>query len=1137
MKIIKFLITSLIILLNLGACFAQSDNYRQKKVLITNQPIILDSLSVIPSSLIVQVNNQIVPETDYVVNNIENTIVFKTTHLGKVALLSYNTLTWNWQQDIFLLDTSIIQQSIIAPYSFRAEKTGARFLTQQNSALQKQGSISRAIVVGNGQNTSVNSDLNLQINGELSPGINIRANVTDRSIPVQPEGNTQNLQEFDQVFIEVWNKNNKLIAGDFETKANQSYFLQYQKRARGILLETNTAQEKNIGLKVGGAISRGKFSRNQIAGIEGNQGPYRLTGADNEKFVVVLAGTERVFINGEQLARGLGRDYVMDYNNAEITFTANRLITKDSRIIVEFQYADQQYARLLLLGEQTWEKGNWTVFSKYYQEQDAKNQPLQFDLTEELRSQFAQAGDPNFNQPLLVDGANEIGFNDELIQYKLIDSLGYEVFVYSTNSDSASYTVNFSQVEQGEGNYILSNPLANGKVYRWVAPDTVAGKIQQNGNYVPLRTVTPPQQQILFTNGVLFENDLWKASGELAYSKNDLNTLSSIDNGDNEGFAYKLTGDKKWRLKKGKSILAGGVIEHQSSTFNPIERFRDVEFERDWNLLGVTEPLQVDLYQIHANYAIDSIGQVMIKGEQLHYDTLVDGNKIGVNWNFISDKYKTKLTSSYLTNNIDNRYFIRHKGYHEKTLNKLSIRYEDEREENVQFLGDSLNTLSYQFYWNKLTTQYAFTKNSNVQVFAGQRFDRISNSSKLAKAAFAKEAGTTMEFNEIKNQQFKATIQYRNLDVLDTSLLNLSPESTILWQANYNGQLAKGLIQQQLFFDFGSGLERRKAFQYIQVPIGQGIYAHTDFNGNGQKELDEFYISPFPYEANYIKVYLPTDIYVKAFSRRINYGLSINPSVLWLNSKQGWKKIISKFSTQHNLSLFNKTSEKQSVTDFIKQASTASLLSSENNQAHRLYYNQFDPNFGVSFNLIQSSNTQLLTDGFQERSNNGNTIRIRKKWKTKLQTIVEVNNNFEQTKSDFLQQQNFKFTTNEARGELNAKLSKSTNMVIDARYATKNGDAAVTLSEYNIGYQFVSAKIGNVQAKVGLIDASQPQTDNASLQLSLLEGYVPGKNYTWSFISQQQVAENLQLTINYQARTAKNSPTIHVGTVQIRAYF
>ena len=81
-------------------------------------------------------------------------------------------------------------------------------------SLYKTGSISRGITVGNTNNLGVTSSLNLQLDGQLADDLFINAVITDQQVPFQPEGNTQQIQDFDKVLVNLYNDKFSLMAGD-----------------------------------------------------------------------------------------------------------------------------------------------------------------------------------------------------------------------------------------------------------------------------------------------------------------------------------------------------------------------------------------------------------------------------------------------------------------------------------------------------------------------------------------------------------------------------------------------------------------------------------------------------------------------------------------------------------------------------------------------------------------------------------------------------------------------------------------------------------------------------------------------------------------------------------------------------------
>jgi hypothetical protein len=81
--------------------------------------------------------------------------------------------------------------------------------------LQKSGSIFRGFSVGSNRDLTLNSGFRLQFAGKLSSDVEILAALTDENTPIQPEGNTQTLQELDKVFVEIKGTNYEATLGDF----------------------------------------------------------------------------------------------------------------------------------------------------------------------------------------------------------------------------------------------------------------------------------------------------------------------------------------------------------------------------------------------------------------------------------------------------------------------------------------------------------------------------------------------------------------------------------------------------------------------------------------------------------------------------------------------------------------------------------------------------------------------------------------------------------------------------------------------------------------------------------------------------------------------------------------------------------
>ena len=1013
----------------------------------------------------------------------------------------------------------------------------------QGTKLNRTGSISRGLMVGNNQDFSLNSNLNLQLSGMISPTMKILASVTDDNIPIQPQGNTQQLQDFDKVFIEVSDQKWKLTAGDFWIKNKDSYFLKYHKRGQGIHLKNKIIGNNNIEIDVenSASISKGKFGRNVIQGIEGNQGPYRLYGNENESFIIILSGTENVYIDGVLLKRGQNNDYIIDYNTSEVSFTANTLINKDKRIIVEFQYSDKNYARSLLQSSTTIKKNNSSFYIHGYGEQDSKNQPLQLDFDLLDRQTLENIGD---NIDLAIgSGIDSVDFNQATNLYQKIDSLGYEVYQYSNNEQQAVYMLTFSNVGQGNGNYKIKENNALGKVFEWIAPDTISfGSIIKNGDYSPIKKlVTPKKRQIISIGG----KTIWSGNSlsyELSTSNMDLNTFSAINNEDNIGFAGLVNFENKNTLKEKWELNQQYRIESISKDYRRIERFREVEFERNWNIqnLITTKDQLLSSAKINLKHLENGLFQYQLNSYFIKDEFNGYKNDFKIKW----DK-KVNLNFDGSLMNSDGQFntsFLRHKTDLFIPIKGFKLGFKDINENNQFFIADTLSNNSYRFYdWKVYIENYDSTKN-RIQFFYQERYDWFKDRSILKKATKAISPGLMVGISSRKNFNLNYSLAYRMLQS-DSSLTNILPENSLASRLNYNLKLLKGGINTNSFLEIGSGLELQKEFIYIEVPAGQGVYTWNDYNDNGIKELNEFEIAAFSDQATYIRVFTPNNNYVKIYSFQYNQNLNIDFKRI-IDGKTMVEKFLNKFYNQTAVNTHKKTNDLdlQTLLNPLVNADNPIIQQMSNSLRNSLFFNRSSSKYSVELVTQLFANKNLLINGTDFISTNKDQIKFRWNMNKSFMLNSQLTKEIKKNSSTYMTNRNYDIENMEINNRISFQPNTLFRIAINGRYSEKRnsieyGNEKAFINDIGLELRRSKRDKGLLNGELHLVNINYNGESSSTIGFEMLEGLQLGKNITWKLGFQKNMSNNIQISINYNGRKSEENRAIHTGSMQMRAFF
>ena len=1144
----RIIFTFLFLLLGQLVLAQVESNVRIKNISTQQDTVVLDSLSVAPNS--VKISG--VDTNDYLIDYPKGILIWINKPSTDSVQTTFRTWPVNITQPIYHKNTGVFVPDAEGkknPFKYHgSQPQNVQFTTGK---LDKSGSISRGMLFGNNQNLGINSNLNLQLSGELSKNVKIKAVISDNNIPVQPDGNTQLLQDFDQVYIQLYNDNWKLVAGDFRISKPKSHFMVFDKRLRGGGLSTTFRINDNVSntVSVNAALSRGKFSRNIIQGVEGNQGPYRLKGAENEAYIIILSGTEEVFIDGKKLIRGQENDYIIDYNKAEVVFTANQPINKDKRIVVEFQYSAQAYSRSLIQVSDNLKTEKMNLNFNLYSEQDSKNQPLLQDLTNENKVLLENIG--NDIDQAIVSSAKKVDFSNDRVLYKvLVDPVsGDSIYAYSTHSDSARYQLAFSNVGLGNGDYIEIPSNANGRVFEYVAP--ISGVHQ--GDYLPVVLLITPKKKQMFTLGGDYRmSKNTKLLFEGAVTTNDVNTFSSIGNESNTGAGFvvgmenvkQITNDTltPWFMKTKVSY------ENRTDNFEQVQRYRSVEFDRNWNVRGQTLSGMQHVPSLEIGFLRKKLGSLSYQ-----FKSFLSGESYqGYRHQLVSDldntKFTAKFTGSLLSSkgSLGTSDFNRHKALIQKKYEHINLGFRDDFEHNLKALptADTLAKTSYSFWeWEAFITNGDSAKNKYKLAYINRVNSNVKGNA-LQQSTLAQSILGQLQLVSNPRAQLKLSSQYRVLEVKDSSLFSGKPEQSLTNRIDYSLRLLKGVVSLSSFYEIGSGLAEEKAFIYVEVPAGTGVYTWVDYNGNGVAEQNEFEIAQFQDQANFVRVLTQTNNFEKIYRTQFNQSVFLNPASVWKN-KKGIRKIASKFSDQFAYRIDRKTDDNSLetwVNPFAANVADSSIKSLNSSFRNTVYLNRANRLWSMDYTYQEVSGKVLQTNGLSATDDYFHQGNFRYNMSKTYQLNIEGKQGRKRSGAEFYSNRNYHINYTSIKPSITYLQGSGVKIKLFFEQTSKQNQLELG-GESNLSKKFGSEinvrKVGKGSMIISGSYLVNEYTGNVNSPISyqILEGLQPGKNGLWEVTYQRTIAKYLQLNLRDNGRVSENAPVIHTGSVQVRAFF
>jgi hypothetical protein len=946
-----------------------------------------------------------------------------------------------------------------------------------------------------------------------------------------------------------------------------------------------TAQFDEGSVTIAGGAPRGEFTTNTIQGQEAYQGPYTLVGQNGEPAILIVAGTEHVYIDGVLQVRGEQNDYIIDYALDQITFQPRRLITSDSRIVIDFEYSDQQYNKSLFAANVKGDllDGALKISTTYLREGDNQDAPLDLSLSDTDQNILANAGaNPAKATTSAVTYAGVSSTGRAQGSYSLADTViaGKQIVFYRyapLDTINALYNIAFGYAGTNQGDY---SQLAIGQ-YQFVGPGL--------GNYDTLSFLPLPQlHQVMAVSSSLRLTQNFGLTGEFAESMLDPNRFANIPSIDGNAYHFGALFADTIPLLGYTEFTA--TERNLGAQFTPIDRIQDAEFERDYgndeqapNSYSTTLPVSGELNR-EADLTIHPLRSVILEGG---YGDLEEPQL-----QFLSTRvfgHAELIEDSGLTPHA--AFTIEHLPTHDSSIQEqavwdrmsgevskafrlggdglmLGIKYGHELKQATPFdtvglAADSMTLNSFEY--QSISPIASFTLGPKLTLSGSYeiRTDDSARNGLLTPISDAHTSHITASVFGLGGFSSSIDLTVRDKRYSDSTSYanNGGNQSTLLLRFEPRYTLASHGISADALYEISN--QRAALLQRIFVPVPAGLgqyYYIGDLNHDGKPDPNDFAPAVYADQGDYALVTVPTTQLYPTTELKSNFHLHIDPKNLFglQNPTNAIQSALASISSESYIKL------EETSTDTVPSDIYFFRLSHFRNDSTTI---NGIMEIGQDFNILENNSNESFRLHYLERESAA-------QYNTGLESAFQVERSIRarfRPSFEFSNETTITSTTDESSGDtLSVNPPHNTSTVgissdwsyhpIGSKFDygavaalsrgvehTYSPELIALTDAFTLRTSYAIETRARVRAQIEYDDLNLSATpaDTLSLPYSLTQGKSVGVTWIWTLALDYQFGSGIVATISYDGRNEAGDllgetgqrVTINNARAEVRANF